>query len=99
LKRQIIQTVLLPWAVLLLGSMAPALAQLSVAGLEIPSNYDTFQPPAVGGTYVDPAFGSTVKRVSNSLGTLNADNGGDLTWIENEYSTASPFIAMIQSLF
>jgi len=91
LKRQIIQTVLLPWAVLLLGSMAPALAQLSVAGLEIPSNYDTFQPPAVGGTYVDPAFGSTVKRVSNSLGTLNADNGGDLTWIENEYSTASPF--------
>jgi hypothetical protein len=46
--------------------MAPALAQLSVGGMELPPNYNTFQPPAVGGTYVDPVFGSTVKRISNA---------------------------------
>ena len=91
MKNIIVRTVLLPGAFILLGSMVPALAQLSVTGLEIPPNYDTFQPPAVGGTYVDSVFGSTVLRVSNSLGTRNADNGGNLTWIENEYSTASPF--------
>jgi len=76
---------------MLMGSMAPALAQLSVGGLELPPNYTTFQPPAVGGTYADPVFGSTVKRISNALGTANADGGGYLTWIEDEYSTMSPF--------
>jgi hypothetical protein len=33
----------------------------------------------------------TVKRVSNALNTPNADQGGYLSWIENEYSTMSPF--------
>jgi hypothetical protein len=91
LKNNIVRTGLLPAVFVLLGSIAPAFAQLTVAGLELPSSYDALQPPVVGGTYVDPVFGSTVKRVSNALGTLNADQGGDLTWIENEYSTASPF--------
>lgn len=91
MKRRNIRIGLLPAAFMLLCSMAPAFAQLTVSGLEPPPNYDTFQPPVVGGTYVDPVFGSTIKRVSNALGTTNADAGGDLTWIENEYSTASPF--------
>src|SRR4051812_19840546 len=56
-----------------------------------PSEYDTFQPPAVGGTYVDGTFGSTIRRVSNAMNTHNADRGGNLTWISDEYSTASPF--------
>jgi len=71
--------------------MAPALAQLAAGGVELPSDYSTFQPPAVGGSYVDPVFGSTVKRISNALGTPDADGGGRLTWITDEYSTMSPF--------
>jgi hypothetical protein len=71
--------------------MAPAFAQLAAGGVELPSDYSTFQPLAVGGSYVDAVFGSTVKRISNALGTPNADGGGSLTWITDEYSTMSPF--------
>ena len=90
-KRQIVRTVLFSGTLLLTGSMAPALAQVSTAGVELPADYSTFQPPAVGGTYVDPVFGSTVKRISNALGMTNADGGGRLTWVTDEYSTMSPF--------
>ena len=76
---------------MLIVSMTPALAQSSVGGVQLPPDYNTFQPPAVGGTYVDPVFGSTVKRISNALATSNADRGGNLTWITDEYSTMSPF--------
>jgi hypothetical protein len=74
-----------------IGSMAPAFAQLSTGGVLLPPNYNTFIPPAVGNVYVDPVFGSTVKRVSNAMATPNVDQGGNLTWIENEYSTTSAF--------
>jgi hypothetical protein len=93
-KKQVIRTILLPGMLMLMGSMAPALAQLVVGGLEFPPNYDTFQPPAVGGSYVDPVFGSTVRRMSNAPGTLDADpahGGGYLPWISDEYSTMTPF--------
>ena len=56
-----------------------------------PPNYNTFLPPAVLGSYSDPVFGTTIKRISNALGTLNADAGGNLTWITDEYSTMPPF--------
>jgi hypothetical protein len=91
LKKRIVRTVLLSGTLLLTGSMAPAFAQLSTGGAELPAEYNTFQPPVVGDTYVDPVFGSTVKRISNALGTPNADGGGRLTWITDEYSTMSPF--------
>ncbi|MCX6625475.1 MAG: hypothetical protein NTY38_31320, partial [Acidobacteria bacterium] len=91
MKNNVIRTILLLGALMLIGSMAPVLAQLPVVGLALPPNYGAFQPPAVGGTYVDPVFGSTVKRISNGLGTQNADRGGNLTWITDEYSTMSPF--------
>ena len=76
---------------LVLGSFGNVSAQLTTTAVEPAPNYDTFVPPAVGGTYVDPVFGSTIKRVSNALGTANATGGGNLTWIENEYATMSPF--------
>jgi hypothetical protein len=91
LKKQSILTVLLTGIFILTGSIAPAFAQLSAGGPELPPNYNTFQPPAVGGTYVDPVFGSTIKRISNALATPNADRGGNLTWVEDEYPTMSPF--------
>ena len=89
MKKPSLRTVLFP-ALMLISSM-PALAQLSAGGVEFPTNYSTFQPPAVGGIYVDPVFGTTVKRMSNALGTPNADGGGNLTWIADEYATMSPF--------
>ncbi len=70
---------------------APAWAQLTGTGIENPPSYDTFMPPPVLSTYTDPVFGSTIKRVSNAMNTKNADQGGYLTWIENEYSTMSAF--------
>jgi len=42
-------------------------------------------------TYVDPVFGSTIQRVSNALNTPDTADGGNLTWIENEYATMSAF--------
>jgi len=76
---------------LLTGLIGNAVAQLTSTGVELAPEYDTLAAPSVGGTYVDSTFGSTIKRVSNALGTPNADGGGNLTWIENEYSTMSPF--------
>ncbi len=66
-------------------------AQSSVTGIQVPPAYDSFQPPTSGGTYVDPVFGSTIKRVSNALATTNVDSGGMLTSITDEYATASAF--------
>ena len=72
-------------------SLGTAYAQLATTSALAPPNYDTMVPPPVGASYVDPVFGATVKRVSNALATPNADRGGYLTWIENEYSTTSAF--------
>ena len=73
------------------ATMNIAMAQTTSTGPELAPSYDTFVPPPVGGTYSDPVFGSTIKRVSNALATPNGASGGSLNWIENEYSTASPF--------
>jgi hypothetical protein len=89
--KTLVRTILLSGSLLLIGSIETALAQLTSTSVELASDYDTFVPPSVGLTYVDPTFRSTIKRVSNALGTPNADGGGYLTWIENEYSTMSAF--------
>ena len=53
-------------------------------------NYHTFQPPLVGGSYADPVFGTTIRRITAALSTANPD-GGNLMFITGEYSTMSPF--------
>ena len=68
-----------------------AMAQLSSTGVENPPDYYTFQPPPVGNSYLDPVFGSSILRVSNAPGMHNADLGGYLSFIENEYSTVCAF--------
>ncbi len=75
----------------ILISSSGAFAQLTVTGVENPPSYNTFLPPAAGGSYSDPVFGSTVKRLTNALATANADGGGNLTYITGEYSTMTPF--------
>jgi hypothetical protein len=74
-----------------IASFGAALAQVTTTGVEPAPNYDSFIPPSAGETYIDPVFGSTIKRVSNALSTPNASGSGNLTWIENEYATMSAF--------
>jgi hypothetical protein len=43
-----------------------------------PPNYYSFRPPAAGGSYVDAVFGSTIKRMSDSLSEPDGGQfGGD----------------------
>src|SRR6266496_1278862 len=56
-----------------------------------PPNYTSFQPPAVGGSYTDPVFGTAIKRVSDATRMKRADSGGSLPYVNPEYSSMSPF--------
>src|ERR1035438_3226547 len=72
---------------------AQAVAQLAAqndSSIHPPVNY-LLQPPVSQSSYVDPTYGTSIKRVSNALHTLDAANGGMLQFIQNEYSTANPF--------
>lgn len=81
---------LLAFALVISAATESAFAQLTTTAIENPPNYNSFLPPSVGGTYVDPVFGSTVRRVSNALNMSNNSAGsGNLTWIETEYPTAA----------
>jgi len=73
------------------GCIISAQAQVTTNSVEPAPSYSTFVPPGAGASYVDPVFGSTIKRLTNANAMANADRGGNLTWIENEYSTMSPF--------
>lgn len=93
----------LAWAVL---AGFPAFSQLNDTGVYVPPGYASMQPPDAGSTYTDPVFGTTVKRISNALQQANADAGGKLVYITDEYSTMSPFnaddsrvLALCQSYF
>jgi hypothetical protein len=59
----------------------------------VPPNYYTLQPPPTGGTYVDPVFGATIKRISDSRTAPNAamGTGATLPLISTEYSSMSPY--------
>ena len=60
----------------------------------VPPNYYTFLPPASGNSYVDPIFGSTIKRMSNATVSPDVAFGtGFLPFISDEYSTMTPFNA------
>jgi hypothetical protein len=56
-----------------------------------PPSYLTFTPPAVGGSYTDPVFGSAIKRLSSAMTMQRADTGGIVTTVVPEYSSMSPF--------
>jgi uncharacterized protein (TIGR03437 family) len=63
------------------------------ANVRLPLSYGALQPPVKGANYTDPAFpsGSSIKRLTDALNTPNVDTGGNLPWIEDEYSTAAAF--------
>jgi hypothetical protein len=84
-------------ALFLLGAATAALnvastqAYTTNINVYTPPDYLTFQPPAAGGSYTDPVFGSPIKRLSNAMKMTRADGGGAMPFVAPEYSTMSPF--------
>ena len=57
-----------------------------------PPAYLTFLPPDAGGSYIDPVFGSGIKRLTNAMTVPDDARGsGVVTAITPEYSTMTPF--------
>ena len=75
----------------LLGAPGLSRAYVTDAQAYTPLDYPLFVPPRVGGTYLDPAFGTTIKRISDAMETPNAADTGHLPFITPEYATVSPF--------
>lgn len=78
-------------ALWLLAVPGVARGYLTDDGIYPPINYYVFVPPAVGQSYLDPTFGTPVRRLSNAMVTLNAADDGNLPGISHEYATMSPF--------
>ena len=72
-------------------SAGSAHSQLTTGIIERRPNYDVFIPPAAGASYVDPVFGSTIRRVPNALSMPDNASGGNLPWIEPEYASVTPY--------
>jgi hypothetical protein len=75
-----------------LGLLArDARAYLTDREVRPPVNYFVLVPPAAGQSYIDPVFGTAIRRISDAHTRPNAANVGNLAFIANEYSTMSPF--------
>jgi len=59
--------------------------------LRLPVDYFTLVPPAVGHSYLDPAFGTAIRRISDARNQPNSGGTGNVAFIVHEYSTMSPF--------
>ena len=75
----------------------PLCGQLNDGLIHLPTNYDTFTPPAAGQSYVDPVFGCTVQRVTN--GSLETLGDGTHPGLMNFYSTLTALNAGDNLLF
>ena len=90
-KSSIVHKFSLVLALFVLSFPGSAFAQRTDSAKYAPPNYYNLPPPAAGNSYVDPVFGSTIKRMSNSLVEPNLSIGsGTLPFISVEYSTMSP---------
>jgi hypothetical protein len=77
------------------GGAAPLACWLSDSGTHAPPNYNTFAAPASeGGAYVDPVFGSTIRRISKTANHLSPNSPFD-PWIAigNVWSGVNSFNA------
>ena len=61
-------------AALLVLSSLVVYAAITDSAVHAPPDYDTFVPPAVGASYADPVFGTSVKRLSDAM--TMTDNAG-----------------------
>ncbi|PYV07810.1 MAG: hypothetical protein DMG07_27530 [Acidobacteria bacterium] len=79
------------FALAALVAFGSAFASTSDSNVYAPPDYYTMLPPLDGGSYTDPVFGTSIKRITNARAAISADSGTTLPWIEQEYSTMSPF--------
>jgi len=68
-----------------------ALAYVTDGSTYAPLDYYVLRPPSVGASYLDPAFGTAITRMSDALSWPNNADTGVLTLATNEYATMSPF--------
>jgi hypothetical protein len=78
-------------ALFALALVSPASGGVTSGGSLTPPNYYGMQPPGGGGTFVDPVFGTTIKRLSAAPSMPDNADGGTLTWVLPEYSTPALF--------
>src|ERR1035437_7523474 len=95
MRKWLVDSFILGLVAWLLFHGANAAAYVTDKNVYLPPNYNNglFVPPAVGGSYIDPVFGSTITRISDAAHTISADSGKALPWVEAEYPTKSPFNA------
>jgi hypothetical protein len=75
----------------------PLCGKLNDGLVHLPTNYDTFTPPAAGQSYVDSVFGCTVQRVTN--GSAETLGDGTHPGLMNFYSTLTALNASDNMLF
>src|SRR5262245_33812148 len=78
-------------AVVVYANTATIRAYITDSAIYSPPSYPTMQPPAPGGSYMDPVFGTGIKRLTNAMSVNRADTTGLVTSIAPEYSSMSPF--------
>src|SRR5262245_56786698 len=66
-------------------------AQITDSNVYFACDYLTFQPPDAGGSYIDPVFGTAIKRLTNAMAMPDIARGGVVTSIAAEFSTMTPF--------
>jgi hypothetical protein len=75
-------------AATLTGAAAPACGELDDGKIHVPPDWTTFEPPAVGHSYADPAFGCSVMRLTDGAQEETTSDGKHLSFM-NYYSTLS----------
>jgi hypothetical protein len=70
-----------------LFAQSPSCGQPDDGLIHVPLNYNTFTPPAEGQSYVDPQYGCTVTRLTNSM------QDSPIVPRHHYYSTLTPFNA------
>src|SRR5438046_3036254 len=74
------------------GAQPPLCGRPNDGQDHIPPNWTSFVPPGVGQSYVDPVYGCSVKRLTNSS-EEEALEGGKHPSLMHFYSTLSPLNA------
>jgi len=79
-------------------SDAPICGKLDDKQAHIPPDWDTFTPPPKGQSYIDPVFGCSVKRLTDSSQDETAWDGKHVAFM-HYYSTMTPMNATDSLLF
>ena len=82
---------MLAWALALVPLRAATAAAAVDLEIHRPVNYYDMVPPAAGQSYIDPVFGTAIRRISDARHQPDSADTGTLDFIVHEYSTMSPF--------